>query len=62
MSRIRPVGAPIMNIQSTLRTAPDLCENVSLRVLFGSDGNSYAVSIQIRVCVWVYIYIYTRVY
>jgi len=26
--------------------APDLCKNVPLAVLFGSNGNSYAVSAQ----------------
>ena len=35
----RQAGAPTINIQSTLRTAPDLCKNVSLAVLFGSNGN-----------------------
>jgi hypothetical protein len=51
MSRIRPVtassaGTPMVNIRSTLRTAIDLCKNVSLPVLFGSNGNSYAVCAQ----------------
>jgi len=36
----RQAGAPLLNIQSTLRTAPDLCKNVSLAILFGSNGNS----------------------
>ena len=31
----RQVGAPVVNIQSTFRTAADLCKNVSLAVLFG---------------------------
>jgi hypothetical protein len=34
-------------IQSTLRTAPDLHKNVSLPVLFDSNGNSYTVSAQL---------------
>jgi len=34
-------GAPVINFQATLRTAPDLCTNVSLAVIFGSNGNSY---------------------
>ena len=50
MPRIRPshsqTGAPVINIQSTLRTAHDLRKNVSLIVLFGSNGNSYS---QIRI-------------
>ena len=33
-------------IHSTLRTAPYLFENVSLAVLFGSNGNSYTVGTQ----------------
>jgi hypothetical protein len=32
-----------MNIQSALRTAPGSCKNVSLAVLFGSNGNSDTV-------------------
>jgi len=31
----------MINIQSTLRTAPELCKHVSLAVLFGKNGNSY---------------------
>ena len=31
----RPAGAPKINIQSTLRTTPDLCQHVSLALLFG---------------------------
>ena len=31
----RQDGTPVMNIQSTLRAAPDLWKNVSLAVLFG---------------------------
>ena len=42
----RQAGAPMMNIQSTLRTSPDLCKNVSLASLFSNKGNSYAVSTQ----------------
>ena len=36
----RQVGAPMINTQSTLRTSPDLCLNVSLEVLFGSNRHS----------------------
>ena len=42
----RQAGAPTINIQWTLRTAPDLSKNISLAVLFGRNGNSYAVSMQ----------------
>ena len=34
-------GASMIIIQSTLRTAPDLCKKVSFAVLFGSNGNPY---------------------
>jgi len=45
-------------IQSTRRTAPDLCKNVSLPVLFGNDGTSYTVSTQSGM----YIYTYSSQY
>jgi hypothetical protein len=41
----------MINIQSTVRTSPGLCKNVSLAVLFGSNGNSYTVSTQSDMCV-----------
>ena len=37
-------------IQSTLRTAPDLCKNISLTILFGRDGDSYKISTQSDMC------------
>jgi hypothetical protein len=43
-------------IQSTLHTAYGLCKNVSLAVLFGSNGNSYTISTQSYMCVHVYIF------
>ena len=46
----RQAGAPMINIQSTLRSTPGLCKNVSLAVLFGSNGNSYTVSSQSGKC------------
>jgi len=42
----------MINIQSTLRTAPDLCKNVSIAVLFGSNNNSYTVSTESEM--WIY--------
>jgi len=36
-------------------TAPDLCKNVSLAVLFGSKGNSYTVSTQSDICIYTHI-------
>jgi hypothetical protein len=44
ISRIR------VNIQSTLRAAPDLCKIVSLAVLIGSNGNSHTFSVQSDMC------------
>ena len=35
----RQAGAPVKNVQSKLRTAPDLCQNFSLTVLCGSNSN-----------------------
>jgi len=35
---------PITNTHSTLRTAPELCNNVSLAVLLGRNCNLYTVS------------------
>ena len=42
----RQAGAPMMNIQSTIRTAPDLCKNVLLAAVFGSRGDLYTVCTQ----------------
>jgi hypothetical protein len=47
----------MINTQSTLRNPPDLCKNVSVAVLFDSDGNSYTVCTVSDTCVCVYIYI-----
>jgi len=40
-----------MNTQTALGTAPDLCKNVLLAALFGSNGSSYTVSKQSDMCV-----------
>jgi len=53
--------APMINIQSTLRTAPDFCKNVSL-IVFGSNGNSFTVSTCANMCVCVSVYIYVYIY
>jgi len=42
----RQAGASMVNIQPTLRTALDLCKNVSFAVLFGSNDNSFTISVQ----------------
>jgi hypothetical protein len=48
--RHRQAGAPVIRrkypVQPTLRNAPNLCENVSLTVLFGSNDNSYTTPTQ----------------
>ena len=45
----RQAGFTVMNIRSTLRTAPDLCKNVSLVVLFGKGkGKSKVFPLQAR--------------
>ena len=48
----RQAGAPVINIQSTLPTSPDLCKNVSLAVLFGSNGNCYTTQSSHIMCVY----------
>ena len=52
-------GNPMMNIQPTPGTAPDLCENVSLSVLFSSNGNSYTYNLLqylgSEICMYMYI-------
>jgi hypothetical protein len=49
-----------------LRTVPDLCKNVSLAVLFGSNGSSYTISTQsytcVCVCECVCVYVYFSQY
>jgi hypothetical protein len=42
----------VLNFKSTLRTAPDLCKNVSFAVLFGSNGNSYKISLHSDMCIF----------
>jgi len=51
----RQAGAPMTNIQSTLRTATDLRQNVLLALLFSSNGNSY-------IYIYIYIHIYIHIY
>jgi len=55
--RSPPGRRPSDNIQSTLRTATGLCQNVSHAVLFGSNGNSHTVSTQSDMCLCIYTYI-----
>ena len=48
----RQTGAPMIYIRSTFRIAFDLCKNISLVVLFGSNGNSYTVYTLSDMCVY----------
>ena len=48
----RQPDAPVRNIKSTLRTAPELCKNASLAGLFGSNGNSHTISTQSDICTY----------
>jgi len=54
-SSYRLAGTQMVNIQSTIHTSLDLCKNVSLVVLFGSNGNSYTVSTYSDMCVYTHI-------
>ena len=48
-------SAPVINIQSTLHTVPTWYKNISLAVLFGSNGNSYSISMQSVMCTYTHI-------
>jgi hypothetical protein len=48
----RQAGSSVINIQSALRSPPDLCINNSLAVLFGSNVNSYTVCTVSSMCVY----------
>jgi hypothetical protein len=48
-------GAPVINIESTLCTAPNWCKNISLAVLFSSNSNSYTVLRQSVMCIYILI-------
>jgi len=47
----RQASGPVINVPSTLLTALDLCKNVSFAVVFGSNGNSYIISMQLDACI-----------
>ena len=53
----------MINIQSTLLTAPDMCKNISLAILglYGSNVNSNTISTQ-YIYIYIYIYIYSLQY
>ena len=48
----RQEDAPTINIRSTLHIATDLCTNIALAVLIGSNGNSYTDCTQSDVCTY----------
>jgi hypothetical protein len=54
----RQAGAPVINIQSTLRTAPDLCKSVPLAAIFGTNSN-HIQSLRSQMCVCVYRHTHT---
>jgi hypothetical protein len=45
----------MINIQSTLHTALDLCKNDALEILFGRNNNSYTISMQSDTCIHIYV-------
>jgi hypothetical protein len=51
----RQAGTRVMNIQSILCKAPDLCKNVSLAVLIGSSGNIKSLRHQISVYIFFFL-------
>jgi len=51
-------GTPMLSIQKTLCTAPDLRKNVSLPVLFRNNGKSYTVSKQSDIYIYIYVHIH----
>jgi hypothetical protein len=46
---------PIINVQSKLRIAPDLCKNVSLAMLISTNGNTYTFSTPSDIYIYIYI-------
>jgi hypothetical protein len=50
-----PGRRPNNKYPATFLTAPNLCKNVSLAVLFGSNDNKYAMSTQSDMYVYIYI-------
>ena len=55
MSHIRQAVTIMINIQSTLCTAPDLCKTISLAVLFRSKGNSRTIYMQSDMCIYTHV-------
>jgi hypothetical protein len=53
----RLAGDPVTNIQSTFRTAPGLCKNVSLPSLFSSNDYSHTVPTVLGIYMCIYIHI-----
>ena len=52
----RQTGAPMINFQSARHTAPDLCKNVALAVLFGSNGHTYTIYTQSDMCIYSHVH------
>jgi len=51
----RQPSTMVINVQSTLCITPNLYENVTLAVLFGSNSNSYTISTQSDMCIYAHI-------
>jgi len=60
MSRVRPATARPAPANTADRS--DLCKNVSLAVLFGSNGNLYTVCTLLDVCVCVCVHTHTHTF
>ena len=55
----RHAGAPMINIQSTLRTAPDVRKNVSLTLSYYLVATViHMQSLRSQICVYIYIHIF----
>jgi hypothetical protein len=57
----RQAGAPVINIQSTIHTATDLCKSVPLAVIFGSNSK-HIQSLCSHMCVYIYRHTPTHTY
>jgi len=55
LSSHHQAGPLLINIQSKLRTATDLCKNVSFIALFGISGNLYTIPTQSDMCAYTHI-------
>jgi len=52
-----PCRNPNVKYPVELPISPDWCQNVSLALLFDSNGNSFTVSMQSEMCVSIHIFV-----